>query len=193
MRPFNACSLCLERARTPLACNEGHLFCTECVFTDLVAQSRDIKKQKAKLAALKAEAEEEKKRAIEAARERVLSDFEKAHLGLSAKPTGSTPTSSSATPSTTDSAHGKKRKFEFDTTDVERQTREAEEDALLQLEKEQAEALRAKLPDFWLPSLTPTYTSKGPPRSLTEIKLQTNCRGGDPPHKLSYVAHREIV
>lgn len=37
MRPFNACSLCLERARTPLACNEGHLFCTECVFTDLGA------------------------------------------------------------------------------------------------------------------------------------------------------------
>ena len=35
MRPFNACSLCLERARTPLACSEGHLFCTECVFTDL--------------------------------------------------------------------------------------------------------------------------------------------------------------
>jgi hypothetical protein len=37
MRPFNACSLCLERARTPLACSEGHLFCTECVFTDLGA------------------------------------------------------------------------------------------------------------------------------------------------------------
>ena len=37
MRPFNACSLCLERARTPLACSEGHLFCIECVFTDLGA------------------------------------------------------------------------------------------------------------------------------------------------------------
>jgi len=35
MRLFNACSLCLERARTPLACSEGHIFCTECVFTDL--------------------------------------------------------------------------------------------------------------------------------------------------------------
>jgi nitric oxide synthase-interacting protein len=35
MRLFNACSLCLERARIPLACSEGHLFCTECVFTDL--------------------------------------------------------------------------------------------------------------------------------------------------------------
>ena len=90
-------------------------------------------------------------------------------------------------------ARGKKRKFEFDTTDVDRRTREAEEEALLQLEKEQAEALRAKLPDFWLPSLTPTYTSKGLPRSLTEIKLQTSCRGGDPSHKLSYVPHRGTV
>jgi nitric oxide synthase-interacting protein len=55
------------------------------------------------LAALKAEAEEEKKRTAEAARERVLKDFEKTHLGLSAKPATSTPTSGSATPSTTDS------------------------------------------------------------------------------------------
>ena len=63
----------------------------------------------------------------------------------------------------------------------------------MQLEKEQAEALRAKLPDFWLPSLTPTYTSQGPPRSLKEIKLQTTCRGGNPSHKLSYVTHRESI
>ncbi|KAF9648242.1 hypothetical protein BDM02DRAFT_3240904 [Thelephora ganbajun] len=184
MRPFNACSLCLERARTPLACSEGHLFCTECVFMDLVTQSRDIKKQKAKLTALKAEVEEEKKRVVEAARERVLKDFEKTHLGLSAKPTSPTPTPGPIKPSVTDSARGKKRKFEFDITEVERLTREAQEDALLQLEKEQAEALRAKLPDFWLPSLTPTYTSKGLPRSLTEIKLQTTCHGGNPSHKL---------
>ena len=160
------------------------------------------------MAALKAEAEEEKKRAVEAARERVLKDFEKTHLGLSAKSASSTPTPGIATPSTTDpgrspsaacplrmdssdrAGRGKKRKFEFDTTEVERLAREAEEDALLQLEKEQVEALRAKLPDFWLPSLTPTYTSKGPPRSLTEIKLQTTCRGGIPSHKLSYVTHR---
>ena len=125
----------------------------------------------------------------------------------------STPTPGPATPSTSDSggslslslrsvssgcinqgvARGKKRKFEFDTTEVERLTHEAEEEALLQLEKEQAETLRAKLPDFWLPSLTPTYTSKGPPRSLTEIKLQTTCRGGNPSHKLSYVTRRQDI
>ncbi|KAF8868632.1 hypothetical protein BD779DRAFT_914478 [Infundibulicybe gibba] len=35
MRRFDACSLCLNRAREPLACHEGHLFCKECVYTDL--------------------------------------------------------------------------------------------------------------------------------------------------------------
>jgi nitric oxide synthase-interacting protein len=67
---------------------------------------------------------------------------------------------------------------------VEALAREAEEAALLQIEREQAEALRAKLPDFWLPSLTPTYSSAGPPRTLKEVKVQTSCRGGDPAHVL---------
>lgn len=35
MRRFDACALCLNRAREPLVCNEGHLFCKECVYTDL--------------------------------------------------------------------------------------------------------------------------------------------------------------
>ena len=35
MRRFDACALCLNGAREPLACNQGHLFCKECVYTDL--------------------------------------------------------------------------------------------------------------------------------------------------------------
>ena len=35
MRNFDACALCLNRARDPVACHEGHLFCKECVYTDL--------------------------------------------------------------------------------------------------------------------------------------------------------------
>ena len=77
-----------------------------------------------------------------------------------------------------------KRKFDFDTSTVETLAREAEEAALRQIEREQAEALRSKLPDFWLPSLTPTYSSTGAPQSLTDVKVQTTCRGGDPPHPL---------
>ena len=35
MRRFDACALCLQRARDPVACQKGHLFCRECVLTDL--------------------------------------------------------------------------------------------------------------------------------------------------------------
>lgn len=83
-------------------------------------------------------------------------------------------------------ARGIKRKFAFDASTVENLAREAEEAALIQIEREQAEALRHKLPDFWLPSLTPTYTSSGPPQSLKDVKLQTTCRGGNPSHSIGY-------
>ena len=103
MRRFDACALCLNSAREPVSCNKGHLFCKECVFTDLreplvysitfsvliysVTQKKDAKRQQAKLEVLKQEAEEEKARGREAARERVLLEFEKGQLGLAGKPT----------------------------------------------------------------------------------------------------------
>jgi len=49
-----------------------------------VIQKKDIKRQKERLERLKKETEAEKERAREAARERVLRDFEKGQLGLSA-------------------------------------------------------------------------------------------------------------
>lgn len=115
MRRFDACALCLQRARDPVACQKGHLFCRECALTDLgestclatysficrailharsglttdyydaVTQMTDIKRQKVRLEAMKKEAEEERERAREAARERVLREFEKGQLGLAAK------------------------------------------------------------------------------------------------------------
>ncbi|KAH9848158.1 hypothetical protein C2E23DRAFT_470379 [Lenzites betulinus] len=180
MRRFDACALCLQRARDPVACQKGHLFCKECALTDLVSQIGDIKRQKVRLEAMKKEAEDERERAREAARERVLREFEKGQLGLAA-------TSGISTSSRAESAdaRGTKRKFDFDASAVEALTREAEEAALRQIEREQAEALKNKLPDFWLPSLTPTYTSHGPPTSLSDVKLQTTCRGGNPAHPVT--------
>ncbi|KAF8064971.1 hypothetical protein FPV67DRAFT_1419013 [Lyophyllum atratum] len=181
MRRFDACALCLNRAREPVACNEGHLFCKECVYTDLLSQKKDIQRQKQKLEALKEEAEEEKERAKEAARERVLRDFEKGQLGLSGAPSAAGTKSGGDA----DESRGMKRKFAFDSSTVETLAREAEEAALREIEREQAEALRNKLPDFWLPSLTPTYSSSGPPKSLTDVKVQTTCRGGNPAHPIA--------
>lgn len=99
MREHDACTLCLQKVRDPVACTHGHLFCKECVYTDLrtfrlvyitqaddhlfiVSQKKDIKKQKARLDALKKEAAEERLRAQADARERVLKEFERGQLGL---------------------------------------------------------------------------------------------------------------
>lgn len=52
-----------------------------------MTQKKDIKRQKERLELWKRESEEEKVRAREAARERVLLEFEKSQLGLTARPT----------------------------------------------------------------------------------------------------------
>lgn len=179
LRRFDCCALCLSTAREPLACQQGHLFCKECVYQDLLTQKTDIKKQKSKLEALKREAEEERERAREAARERVLIEFEKGQRGLGSSSVQVTTSGSEQ------GTRGTKRKFSFDSSTTEQLAREAEEAALKQIEKEQSESLRAKLPDFWLPSLTPTYHSTGPPKSLQDIKLQTTCHAGNPAHPLT--------
>ncbi|KAI0027872.1 hypothetical protein K488DRAFT_60244 [Vararia minispora EC-137] len=181
LRPFDACVLCLQRARTPVACAEGHLFCKECVYADLLEQRKGIKKEKERLERAKREQQQQREEARRKARERVLEEFERAQLGLA----GSAPASSTSTkekekeePS---ASRGTKRKFAFDASAAEEAAREAEEAALRALEREQAEALRAKLPDFWLPSLTPTHKDVGL-RSLADVRVGTVCRGGGERH-----------
>ena len=56
-----------------------------------VTQKKDIKRQKDKLEGMKKDAEDERTRVKEAARERVLEEFEKGQLGLAiAQTTGGT-------------------------------------------------------------------------------------------------------
>lgn len=86
------------------------------------------------------------------------------------------------------SARGTKRKHDltFSPSHIEKLASEAEAAALKKIKLEQAEALKAKLPDFWLPSLTPTYTSKGAlPIDLKDVKVVTTCRGGTVAHEIS--------
>jgi len=152
-------------------------------------QKKDIKRQKAKLDALKREAEEEAQLAKLEARERVLKDFERGQLGLG----GSVATGVSQKGKEKENGkdeieqRGTKRKHEvsFSPSHVERLAQEAEEAAIKRIKLEQAESLKAKLPDFWLPSLTPTYASKGPPKDLKDIKVSTACRGGSETHEIS--------
>ncbi|KAL5497731.1 hypothetical protein ACEPAH_2662 [Sanghuangporus vaninii] len=215
MRPFDACALCLQKAREAVACNEGHLFCKECIYADLLSQKKDIKRQKARLEALKKEAEEERARARAEARARVLKDFERGQLGLGLG-IGNSATSAGAVngkekmtgkekEKEKEKANGKpegdskdsleprgtKRKLSLTSLTspehLESLLSAAEAEALAHIKHEQAESLKAKLPDFWLPSLTPTYTG-GPgsiPQDLKDVRVVTNCRAGREAHEIS--------
>ncbi|KAI5114933.1 hypothetical protein M0805_008894, partial [Coniferiporia weirii] len=134
--------------------------------------------------------------------ERVLKEFERGQLGLGLGSSVAISTSGSAKgkgkeveqdgeeqgkDSAEEPVRGTKRKHDvsFSPTAIERLAAEAEEAALKRIKIEQAEALKAKLPDFWLPSLTPTYTSSGPPKDLKEVKVVTTCKGGKEAHEIS--------
>ncbi|GJJ11977.1 hypothetical protein Clacol_006215 [Clathrus columnatus] len=152
-----------------------------------MTSKKDIKRQKERFEALRLEEEEEKQRAREAARQRILQEFERGQSGIgnpavsSQEKKNKSAAEPTENPSQEDESRGTKRKFDFDMDKVEVAAREAEEAAMRQIEKEQAEARKSKLPDFWLPSLTPTAA----PGPLKDIKLTTMCRAAAPPHTLS--------
>lgn len=184
MKPFDACALCLQQARDPMSCLSGHIYCRECIYKDLLSQKNEIKRRKARIEALQKEEEAEQETARIRARERVVRDFERSQIGLrrsvfrqDEKPGNSTEAENGK------NVRGVKRKFEPGTENLEDITREAEAAALLQIQKEQTEARKAKLPDFWLPSLTPE--AKTTVLDLKDIKLQTLCNASAPAHPLS--------
>jgi nitric oxide synthase-interacting protein len=110
----------------------------------LLSQKKDIKRHQATVDSLKAEEASERRLAREAARQRVLSDFEQSQslIGTSSKP---------KLAQDAPAERGVKRKFEMQDDEVEKLVAEAEERALQQLEEEQAENRKAKLPAFWIP------------------------------------------
>lgn len=76
----------------------------------------------------------------------------------------------------------------FSTSEVEKLAAEAEAEAAARIERETAETMKAKLPDFWLPSLTPTHDSaKAASLSLKDVKAVPTCRGGKDAHEISCV------
>ncbi|CAE6446371.1 unnamed protein product [Rhizoctonia solani] len=197
MKRFDACTLCLQQAREPVACGEGHIYCKECIYTDLLSQKKDIKRFKSKLEELQREEEAEKARAAQAARDRVLRDFEKNQMGLASrkesvndKEKGKDQNKDKETENG-DGPRGIKRlastAFEFDLDHAEELARRAETAALKQLELEQKEARKSKLPSaYWLASETPTAEGHDAEKvKLKDMKVGTLCRASEFGHPLN--------
>ncbi|KAL1408316.1 hypothetical protein Q8F55_005122 [Vanrija albida] len=162
-KPLDHCNLCLVRAVDPVACTRAHLYCRECALNSLITQKAGIEAQKRELARWEADDAARRADAREAARARVVSDFEKG-LGLG------------SVRRTTSSSAGKEAAAPDLEGEIERRQREAEAAAAATIEAEQAEQRKAKLAAFWLPSLAP----EAPLGPLKAVKLQTLCHYGEP-------------
>lgn len=127
----------------------------ECIISSLLSQKKDIKRQSLLLEKMKETELVDAAAAKVAARERVLKDFEHTQTGLAALSSTSTAAASSSAATTSRTASslvvgGVKRKFDLDSTEIERLTRESEEVAAKKIALELVEARKAKLPNFWL-------------------------------------------
>lgn len=185
MRNFDQCALCLSTAVSPMACREGHLFCKECILTNLLKQKDDIREHQLALKQLAVEQENERERARERARERVVRDFERGYRGDGSGKAGSSSSSIGEGVSA-----GVKRKAS-DEGDVvvsgasslaslpekaRRVAQEAEDKAQAAIEEEQRLSRLKKLPAFWLPSLTPGEKEGKVDLKQLETALEPRCR-----------------
>ncbi|GAA5886358.1 hypothetical protein JCM16303_002510 [Sporobolomyces ruberrimus] len=178
-KDFDACSLCLRRAIEPRVCTSGHLYCQECVVSNLLEQKKDIKRQNVLLERMRAESEQEMAEARSVARERVMKEFETAQTGLGSR--AAEGKVSSTGQDKDGNKRGTKRAFELDEDEIERLTNEAIDEASKRMAKEMAEVRKTKLTNYWLPSLTPSAK----PEAVLDVKLQTLCQASKPPHPLS--------
>lgn len=103
---------------------------------------------------MREEEEQERQAARQLARERVLRDFEKLQSGAGSSDATTATSSGKGTvePTPTESIgeRGTKRKFALDEQEVTRLQDEHEEKAMREIEREQADKRKAKLPNFWL-------------------------------------------
>jgi hypothetical protein len=82
MRECDACYLCLQRARDPVCCTQGHLYCKECILENILAQKKEILRQQKLLEAKAKEEEEAAKRKAELAKEAVIQEFERQQVRI---------------------------------------------------------------------------------------------------------------
>ncbi|ORZ00409.1 hypothetical protein BCR43DRAFT_140319 [Syncephalastrum racemosum] len=183
-REYDACFLCLQTARDPVACTQGHLACRECIYESILLQKQNIQReQKAQEQKLKA-LEDQRLREEEEAKQTFLDEFEKTQTSMlgSRKKSIKEPSPVDKNPSSpsTPSA-GIKRSFEESAKEAAQKDLEVTSERLA---NEKAEASKSKLGSFWLPSLTPE-AAKQYKDEIKPVNTQTMCLATKDPHPVS--------
>ncbi|KAF9330861.1 hypothetical protein BGZ91_012344 [Linnemannia elongata] len=191
MRDYDACFLCLQTARDPVCCPEGHIACKECIYENILSQKQEIQRQakQVEMQTLQEAKEQENKELL--AQQIILDEFEKSQMGVLSKAAsvrtkgvavsaGVSSPGSPATPGEPNGKNDKKRAFELDTEELERISKQERIDVAKAIEDE-AKSKKPVLPSFWVPSLTPSNKKT----EYKATKLHTMCTASENEHKLS--------
>ncbi|KAJ5329734.1 hypothetical protein N7452_010124 [Penicillium brevicompactum] len=207
---FGSCRLCLQPARSPVACGtNGDLFCRECAMSDLLAQRQEIKRLERERDEARKRIAEDEERALGEARARDLKDFEMVSMGLEAKAHMAGQDSKRAKAEALEATGGgaKKRKVEDEAIEkfgerevfVDGKKRKvfelgfeemarvaAEEKERLKKEvKDAKNGSKSALPSFWVPSLTPG-TDADEITANKAVKLTPICPGSTDESRHAY-------
>ncbi|CAG8283019.1 unnamed protein product [Penicillium salamii] len=209
---FGSCRLCLQPARTPVACStNGDLFCRECAMSDLLAQRKEIKRLERERDEARKRIAEDEERTLDEARARDLRDFEMVSMGLEAKARTAGEDSKRARAEALEATgggakkrkvevvddaleriggrevivDGKKRKvFELGAEEMARVAAE-EKQRLMKEVKDAKNESKSALPSFWVPSLTPA-TDADEITANKAVKLTPICPGSTDDSRHSY-------
>ncbi|KAF7727150.1 hypothetical protein EC973_008011 [Apophysomyces ossiformis] len=203
-REYNACFLCLQTARDPVACSHGHLACRECMYEFILTQKQNIKREQRQLELKLLELKEKKLQSAEEARQALLDEFEKTQTSMLGNRKSFKEEKNSLNKSepksdrgsiasiTSDSASSsKKRKFELTEEEIAANNEKDVEKASQKLAEEKAEASKAKLASFWLPTLTPEAQVQGKDE-IKAVQPQPMCTASKEAHAISIKSLIEI-
>ncbi|CEP11050.1 hypothetical protein [Parasitella parasitica] len=179
-RNYDACFLCLQTARDPVCCAEGHLACRECMYENILQQKQAIVLEQKMIDMKNQESEQQKLQEELEAKRVILDNFDKTQHSMLGARQRLTIKDELKDDSTTEKnkANEKKRKLSDDTRSPQEQ--EVEKTAA-QLKKEKEEAAKPKIGSFWVPSVTPAAD----PSALKATKIQVLCTAVEKTHPLS--------
>ncbi|KFA75291.1 hypothetical protein S40288_00181 [Stachybotrys chartarum IBT 40288] len=183
--PFGCCGLCLETARSPVACHRGDIFCRECALANLLAQKKELKRADRALQTAALELERIKALEDEDDRERAIRDFELTQAGLDPAAKARKSDGDAEVQDLSIVKAGAKRKFELDENELGRIVKRDKDKARQAIEDEKA--AKPSLPSFWSPSLTPDVKDSKLPQLVKKAKSAPVCPASsdDNPHALS--------
>ncbi|KAF2072083.1 hypothetical protein CYY_006603 [Polysphondylium violaceum] len=96
IKNFDCCVLCLNELRSPMSCTKGHLYCKECIYSNLLDQKKEIKRKEKEWEQQQAKLQADKEKIKEKEQQDIVEKFEKDTVSAIGDKTTTTTTTAAA-------------------------------------------------------------------------------------------------